>query len=36
MESNMKRFLMRVIALQVIASIIIIGLAAILFGVFGQ
>jgi hypothetical protein len=32
----MKRFLMRVIALQVIASIIIIGLAAIFFGVFGQ
>jgi hypothetical protein len=32
----MKRFLMRVIALQVIASIIIIGLAVIFFGVFGQ
>jgi hypothetical protein len=32
----MKRFLMRVIALQVIASIIIIGLTAIFFGVFGQ
>jgi hypothetical protein len=32
----MKRFLTRVIALQVIASIIIIGLAAIFFGVFGQ
>jgi hypothetical protein len=32
----MKRFFMRVIALQVIASIIIIGLAAIFFGVFGQ
>jgi hypothetical protein len=32
----MKRFLMRVIALQVIASIIIIGMAALFFGVFGQ
>jgi hypothetical protein len=32
----MKKFFMRVIALQVLASIIIIGLAAILFGVFGQ
>jgi hypothetical protein len=32
----MKRFLMRVIALQVIVSIIIIGLAALFFEVFGQ
>jgi hypothetical protein len=32
----MKKLLMRAIALQVIVSMIIIGMAAILFGVFGQ
>jgi hypothetical protein len=32
----MKKLLMRAIALQVIVSMIIIGMAAIFFGVFGQ
>jgi hypothetical protein len=32
----MKKLLMRAVALQVIVSMIILGMAAILFGVFGQ
>jgi len=32
----MKKFFVSVIALQVLVSIIIVGIAAILFGVFGQ
>jgi hypothetical protein len=32
----MKKFFVNVIALQVLASILIVGMAAIFFGVFGQ